>query len=324
MTTSKGRTIRMFLVDGSPTGMITAEIMNWTGHVLSAPRSKLAALVQRQEATRTGIYFLTNLTPESGTKPEIYIGESDNVAKRLAQHNKSEGAGGKDFWDRAFLVTSKDQNLTKAHGRFLESRLISIALEASRAKLHNSNAPDYGYLPEADIADMEFFIEQIRIVLPVLGLDFLRSKPKLTKTSDILTPDKTIESTNSTPLTLPPIFELVSKKHSLLAEACEVDDDFIVFAGSSVRNNWIGDKKYNTHYWKLYDQLKEDGIILEKSGSTQFAEDYAFSSPSAAAAIIFGRSANGRTSWKVKGTGKTYADYQEDQVAEAEKLIPEE
>ncbi|MRG73929.1 DUF4357 domain-containing protein [Alphaproteobacteria bacterium HT1-32] len=321
---TKGRTIRMFLVDGNPTGMITAEIMNWTGHVLAAPRTKLAELIQRNEATRTGVYFLTNLSPDNGTKPEIYIGESDNVAKRLTQHNKSEEKGGKDFWDRALIVTSKDQNLTKAHARFLESRLIGIANDVSRAKLQNGNAPEYGYLPEADVADMEFFIEQIRIVLPVLGLDFLRRKPRtsLQETPGVSTGDDTRIST--APQQTEVLYEIISKKHSIHAEASEIDGDFIVLSGSSVRNRDHIDVESRPRYWKLLTQLKEDGIIQEVQNEMRFMQDYAFSSPSAAADLILGISANGRKTWKVKGTEKTYADYQEDQVAAVEKLIPEE
>lgn len=152
---SQGRTIRMFLVDGSPSGIITAEIMNWTGHVLCAPRSRLPDLIKRDETKRTEICFLSGLDPETGSKTQVYIGESDNVGKRLAQHNKAESAGGRDFWDKVCLVSSKDQDLTKAHVRYLESRLISICSEAGRASLVNGTAPDYRYLPEADLADMD-------------------------------------------------------------------------------------------------------------------------------------------------------------------------
>ena len=112
---SQGRSIRLFLVDGTPNGLLTAEIMNWTGHVLTGPRSKLAELVQRPECGRTGVYFLVGAAPDNSLRPQVYIGESDDVAKRLKQHNRPEEQGGKDFWERVCLVTSKDQNLTKAH-----------------------------------------------------------------------------------------------------------------------------------------------------------------------------------------------------------------
>lgn len=58
-----GRQIRIFLVDGTPGGLLTAEIMNWTGHVVAAPRSDLAALRKRHEAARTGVYVLLGEAP---------------------------------------------------------------------------------------------------------------------------------------------------------------------------------------------------------------------------------------------------------------------
>ncbi len=169
---SQGRSLRLFLVDGTPNGLLTAEIMNWTGHVLTGPRSKLAELVLRPECARTGVYFLVGPDPDNSLRSKVYIGESDDVAKRLKSHNRPEEAGGKDFWERVCLVTSKDQNLTKAHVKYLESLLISIAGSLGRAELVNGTAHEYVSLPESDRADMAFFLEQIRTVLPVLGFDF--------------------------------------------------------------------------------------------------------------------------------------------------------
>ena len=121
---SVGKSVRLFLADGTPGGLLTAEIMNWTGHVVAAPRSDLAALLQRPESKRTGIYILLGDDPNSLGGTLAYIGEGDDVSKRLYQHARPEDQGGKDFWDRAIVLTSKDTNLTKAHVRYLESRLI--------------------------------------------------------------------------------------------------------------------------------------------------------------------------------------------------------
>jgi hypothetical protein len=109
---STGKTVRLFLVDGSPTGLITAEIMNWTGHMLVIPRSRLAEALTRDEAGRTGVYLLIGDDSDLPMKSRIYVGEGDNVRNRIAQHAQDET---KDFWSRACLITSKDQNLTKAH-----------------------------------------------------------------------------------------------------------------------------------------------------------------------------------------------------------------
>src|SRR5690606_4688681 len=111
----------------------------------------------------------------------VYIGESDDVAKRLKQHHRPESQGGKDFWEKVCLVTSKDENLTKAHVKYLESQLIALAKDSGRCGLINGTAHDYTMLPESDLADMAFFIDQIRIILPVLGFDFLRDRQKISE-----------------------------------------------------------------------------------------------------------------------------------------------
>lgn len=304
---SKGRSLRLFLADGTPGGIITAEIMNWTGHVLWAPRSRLADLIRRPEAARTGIYFLTGTDPGGAPVPRVYIGETDTIAKRLAQHNKDEA---KDFWDHVCIVTSKDQNLTKAHARYLESRLIQIATEAGRAILANGTNPDYALLPEADISDMEYFIEQVQVVLPVLGLEFLRNRPALalvTAVSNV--------GTGGAP-TASACFELLSRRHGMEAEAEEIDGQFIVRVGSQARERWVGKEGYGNGYRALYHQLAEQGILCpDDAGHLRFTQDYAFTSPSAAATVINGRNANGRTEWLVQGSAKTYAQWQEEQVA---------
>jgi membrane-bound ClpP family serine protease len=119
-----GKQIKLFLVDGTPGGLTTAEITNWTGHVLSASRSDLADLVKRDEAQSTGAYILLGDDEAAVGNTRCYIGEADIVADRLRYHQRE-----KDFWDRVVVITSKDANLAKARSRYLESRLISLVVE---------------------------------------------------------------------------------------------------------------------------------------------------------------------------------------------------
>jgi hypothetical protein len=296
---SRGKSIRLFLVDGSPTGIITAEIMNWTGHVLSAPRTKLTELVQREEVGRSGIYFLSGYDTEDPDKNLVYIGESDQVKDRLIYHNRDEA---KDFWERVCVITSKDTNLTKAHIRYLESRLIHIAKKSGRIELTNSIGHDYDRLPEADTADMEAFIHQIQLILPVLGYDFLKRQPIYDQGADDQSNDDIL-------------YEIDSSQLGLHATAKEIDGEFVVLEGSTCRREWTqgGDSGYASLFRSLYDQgkisLKSDGTVGE------FNEDVAFSSPSAASAIIYGRSSNGLREWKVRGTKKSYADWQNERIS---------
>jgi len=299
---TQGRSIRLFLVDGAPNGLLTAEIMNWTGHVLTGPRGKLTELVQRPECARTGIYFLVGPDPENSLRPLVYIGETDDVGKRLKQHNRPEEQGGKDFWEKVCLITSKDQNLTKAHVKYLESALIRNATEVGRCKLMNGTAHDYANLPEADRADMAFFMEQIRIVLPVLGFDFLR---------DTRRPPARTQTDDSAP-SESPTFCLEIPKHGLKAHGREYEGEFFVLADSTARDKWTSPSH---GYENLFNQLCADGVLVEDGqGRRRFTQDQAFSSPSAAAAIVSGRPSNGRTAWKVADTGETYADWQDRQV----------
>jgi hypothetical protein len=136
-----------------PGGLTTAEITNWTGHVLPARRSDLADLLKRDEAQRTGVYFLLGDDETTVGDARCYIGEADVVADRLRHHHRD-----KDFWDRVVVITSKDTNPTKSHGRYLESRLISLATQAARVTLENGTAPPVPALPEADASDMNYFL----------------------------------------------------------------------------------------------------------------------------------------------------------------------
>ncbi len=292
---TQGRSIRLFLVDGSPNRLLTAEIMNWTGHALTGPRTRLSELVKRPECSRTGIYFLVGPDPDNTARSLVYIGESDDVAKRLKLHNQPEDKDGKDFWERVCLITSKDQNLTKAHVKYLESRLIALATASGRCGLKNGTAHDYTILPEADQADMAFFIEQIRTILPVLGFDFLREAAAKPAQANSIAPPS-------------PTFELILPKYNIKAQAQEVDGDFIVLAGSKARDKWVGVKG---GYEGLFDQLVTDGVLAPTEGKgCIFTKDHAFSSPSAAAAVVSGRSANGRISWFVEGIKTTYGEWQ--------------
>lgn len=274
--------------------------MNWTGHVLVAPRSKLGAALSREEAERTGIYILVGEDPEKPTRNRIYVGEGDNVAKRIKMHAKDED---KDFWTKAVIVTSKDMNLTKAHVRYLEGEIVRGARLAGRASLANGNEPSVKALPEADISDMAVFQENLEAVLPAIGVDFLRptKTPVVSKSGD-----KTLTATGTLELTL-------KHRSGLKARALEINGEYIVQSGSQVQS----DPDYAMNqYGDLRDQLIKDGTIQQIADGKflEFVEDYAFKSPSAAAAVIIGRNANGRRNWKVK-SGQTLKQWQDQQLS---------
>ena len=238
--------------------------------------------------------------PESFGGTLAYIGEGDEVRTRLRQHARTEEQGGKDFWDRAIVLTSKDANLTKAHARYLESRFITLAQQARRARLINGTAPPPLPLPEADVSDMEYFIAQAKIILPVLGVNILRSGSAAVATQADGGRFRACSS---------PLFELQLKKDGITATAREIDGEFTVLEGSGARAAWTG---VEHAYKALREKLAQEGAIVpDHDGRTmRFARDQVFASPSAAAAVVVGRTANGRNDWKIQGSGVSYGDWQ--------------
>lgn len=314
MSHQLGKTVRIYMSEGTPLGLLTAEVGNWSGHVMSAPRSKLINLVRHDQAKKSGVYILMGADAETGDRLTAYIGQSEEVGRRLTQHNRKDV---KSFWERTCVVTSKDLNLTTGHIKYIECRLIDIAKKSGEVILTNDTAPEPSKLPEADIVDMEFFISQIRLVLPLLGFDFLREVPTISQNTTYNTKQIVGNVDRS------PIFEIISPKHKLTAIGQEVCGEFIVQAGSQCRSSWEGADPHSS-YSNLRHNLFDQGKIgLDQNGLfALFKEDVVFSSPSAAAAIVYGRASNGRTAWKVKGENKTYEDWQNsllpDDVAGAE------
>jgi len=280
---------------------MTAEVMNWTGKALSVPRLQLAKLGKREEARRTGVYLLIGQDPEAPGRSMIYIGESDNVYVRLVQHDADSD---KDFASRLVIFISKDANLTKAHAKYLEYRLIQLARAADRSSVANGQAGSQVALPESDLADMEGFLEQVQLVLPVLGIDITQPKVDAARVPQGVGPGSGS-----------PIF--VITEVGTTARAREVDGEFVLLKGSTARKQGVASW---TSFRKLRDQLVTDGRLEDAPNAPGFyvaTEDIPFSSPSAAAAVVAGKNTNGRLAWKVETTGESYAEWSAKQLPPA-------
>ncbi|MTI17464.1 GIY-YIG nuclease family protein [Rhodobacteraceae bacterium RKSG542] len=303
---TKGRSLELFFVDGRPDGLLVAELFNWTGHVLLVPRTQLKNALEREETSRTGIYILLG---DKDGEPTSYIGESEDIGKRIRTHDSQ-----RDWWTKAVFVTTADNKLNKAHVRYLEARSYERANSVGRVILENSQAPQIPQVSEAIAANMEGFLENLRMILPAIGIDLFVESVR--KTKDKL-PTKTRD------LQVPTIFELVERKDRLKAQARLEDGEFIILSGSQVRDKWVGAKTVNHSYASLREELFRSGIIRSEDGVCKFTADYAFSSPSPAAAVVRGRPAAGPLEWQLEGTSKTYKDWESEQLAEgANELEP--
>lgn len=294
-----GRSLELFFIDGKPDGMLTAEVFNWTGHILVSPRTQISKALKRPEASYTGIYILFG---QHEASPMAYIGESEDIGARIRSHDTK-----KDWWETAIFITSSANNLHKAHVKYLESRLVEEARTVGRVLLENGNTPPRSSLSEAGQTNMESFLDYLLMVLPALRIDmFLKNTRPNKRTEPAL---ETFEL---------PAFELNNSRHGLTATAILEDGEFIVQAGSMARSEWSGDLTNKTSYWKLFNELCDQQIIKPDGKNRVFAENYAFSSTSAAGAVVNGRSTRGPTEWKLKIDGRTYQQWENDQLAAAE------
>jgi hypothetical protein len=293
-------TLELFFIDGKPDGMLTAEVFGWTGHILVAPRTRLPEALVRKESSYTGVYILIG---EQDEEPLAYIGEGENIAARIKNHDAK-----KDWWSKVVLITSAANNLHKAHVQYLESRLVQQGTSAANTKLENGTSPALPSLSEAARANMEAFISQLLMVLPAIRVDLFSSNAK---------PDKKIESDKKQDSKDPQVFELFLKKEGIVATAILEDGEFIVQKGSLARAKWIGKRIEKSYYWRHHDKLVEQGILVAKGQHKVFTQSYAFPSTSAAGAVCNGRSTSGPIAWKVKGTKQTYKDWEAETLAKS-------
>lgn len=280
--------------------MLTATVpFQWTGHVLMTSRNQVAEALKRDETKRTGVYIL--LGDRLGF-PIAYIGEAEEIRQRIREHAKK-----KDWWTSAIMITSTGNDLNKAHVKYLESRMVETALSLGNIPLENGNTPPRPSLTEAAQSNMEGFLETLLLVLPALRVDMFLSKkrePTITGYAPI------VEVSNR------PRFELILKKESLKATAELFEGDFTVLEGSDARSEWVGKEKAKPSYQKLHEKLVQQGILEPHEGQRTFVKSYAFDSPSAAAAVVTGRSTNGRHEWKHIASGKTFGAFEEERLKE--------
>jgi hypothetical protein len=244
------------------------------------PRSRFQSARKRPEFSKIGVYVLTGPRLEDEQRT-IYVGEGDPVRPRIDKHNID-----KDFWTSVVAFTSKDLNLNKAHVQYLESKLITLARETKRCALDNANSPNLPSISEADAADMDTFLEQMRLVFPILGI-MAFEKPQ-TQSAD--------QST------------LYLEQRGAHGRGHEASQGFIVHAGSTARTDTVD--SIPTHVVDLRKELVQQGVLKPSSDHYQVTQDFTFSSPSAAAAVLVGGSCNGRTAWKDEN-GTTLKSLQE-------------
>ena len=282
-----GKSIELFLVNGTADSLIIAELSNWNGKAIKIPRIEVSSC-DRDDITQAGVYFL--FCKEDDGSDSVYIGEAENVKDRLVQHLRDyQSEKEKYYWSTAVVFIGRDLN--KALIRYLENRFVEIARASKRYLVLTKNTYRNTVMKESQVAVMEEFVDNVKILINALGYKVLEPFAQM-DSSTTSVDDELLYITSGS----------VNATGKVTAEG------FVVFAGAtvnektSVKSLSAGMKKQRQ---KLLDSSKVDGLVT--------TEDILFSSSSAAADFILGYSVSGPRTWKTK-EGKSLKEIESNQT----------
>jgi hypothetical protein len=277
------KTIKIFLIDGESTGRLSVELSNWTGKAYKVPRNRLKACQDRPELNGAGVYFLFGKDDDGS--PLAYIGESEEVLKRLDHHLKH-----RDFWNEVVILISKDDNLNKAHVKYLEHHFYQRAKKIDRYRLANDTIPTRPSLSESDQAEMEEFMYNSMLLIGTLGHRIF---------------EEAIDQDQESLLDENKFY--IQAVRGAEASMLQTSEGFVVLKGSSFGNPVVS--SFPPSYIKLREKMIEQEILKLEDNRLILQNNYVFTSPSTAAAMVLGRNANGLTEWKLQ-TGQTLRDFE--------------
>lgn len=272
---ARAKTIQIFLPSGDPQGIRQAEITTRIVRLLEVPRALLKDFLAMPESSGGAVYFLFGDADESA-KPQVYIGQSTDLKKRLVKHQKE-----KDFWQRAVVMLSRADSLTTTHSQYLERICIQRAKEANRFIIENDTNGNKLNTTRPMEAECEELFETCETLMSTLGFQLFEKPAKPPEGASIYT--CTASGTD--------------------ARAQYTSEGMAVMKGSKARGQ-VTDSFKDKGFHVLRKQLEAEGILKAAGDQLVFTQDYLFKSPSAAAAIVVGNNMNGWLSWKNKD-GKT-------------------
>jgi predicted GIY-YIG superfamily endonuclease len=269
-----GKSIELFLVNGTADSLITAELSNWNGKALKIPRIEVASC-SRDDITQAGVYFL--FCKEDDGSDSVYIGEAENVKERLVQHLRDyQSEKEKYYWNTAVIFIGRDLN--KALIRYLENRFVEIARSCKRYTVLTKNTYRNTVMKESQIAVMEEFVDNVKTLINALGYKVL--EPVLQVDSAVATADDEL---------------LYIATGGATATGRVTSEGFVVLKGAIV-NEKVSVKSLSAGMVKLREKYLKEGKV-ENLVTT---EDLLFSSSSAAADFVLGYSVSGPRTWKTK------------------------
>lgn len=287
-----GKSIELFLVNGSADSLIIAELSNWNGKVIKIPRIEVASC-NRDDITQAGVYFL--FCKEEDGSDSVYIGEAENVKERLVQHLRDyQSEKEKYYWTTAVIFVGRDLN--KALIRYLENRFVDIARASKRYTVLTKNTYKNTVMKESQIAVMEEFVDNVKILINALGYKvlepFVHTEANSSKVDDEL---------------------LYLSTGAASASGKVTTEGFVVFEGA-ILNEKTSTKSLSAGMQRLRQKIMDSNKVQ----NFKTTEDILFSSSSAAADCILGYSVSGPQTWKSKD-GRTLKEIENSETTDENK-----
>lgn len=269
---NRPQTIQIFLPTGSPTSVKEAELTNRLLKAIYFPRTAMEDAAKRDLVKYTGVYFLFGID-ENGID-KVYIGEGEDCWDRIKSHHRN-----KDFWTDCVIIATKNNIYTKTEAKYLEHVCLKNAIEAERYSTDNDTGSKKPSIPETRIYDLEDNFETLKILLGTFGFHLFK-KENPTKNKEIF----------------------YCKGKDASATAILSDEGIWVLENSTA--NLKETKTAGNTVIGLRQRLINSGVLIKEDTIFRFTKKALFKSPSAVAAAVLARRANGWIEWKDKN-GKT-------------------
>ncbi len=284
-TPKRGFSIKTFLADGEAEGLQIIEHSQWIGRGVVIPRARFAQHARRAELDGAGIYILVGKSPSTGVE-RIYVGQTANLrdeADKLRQ---------KSFWTKLIALNADGQRLHRGHAEYIVSRLIEIAMHVKSCEVDNTEAPRVPGLSEPDMADADFFCDQLTLMMPVLGVNAFKEPPAMDGHAELRLSGK-----------------------GVVANGYSVGGTFVVEEGSTATRQDA--ESCPGHILDLRRSLLERGVVVEDGKLYRFAQSFAFDSAAQAATLVLAEISKG-SAWKDLKGERAPAGVIEDEAYEAD------
>lgn len=282
-----GRVVKIFITGDDPRSLRHVELDNWSGLAVTGQPEYFKKALETEELRRSCVYLLIQTGGEDDL-PRVYVGESDDFTKRYP---------GEKFpieFDTFMIFTSKDDNLTRAHVKWLELHLWQMLTEnVGKVAVANANRPSGSNLPRPDRATMSTYLGNMIYVLEALGFDLFTkdersmAAPTAGQADESDAPKPSASTTFQT--------TALPRSQDALAYLEHKDGTYLLKAGSKVSPKATESLPGNVR--RLRDQLLADSILIDRGEFLELTKDISFSKPSPASALVKGRSSTGHGDW---------------------------